>query len=403
MSLRSGQNSFPFLRLFGTAIALLPVFANAGAYIFADEDDPYIITHPSGYTAAGGVLDIVVCIDDSAVDATEMEIPIRNIMKEINGMAASTPNLFFGGGTNIPPGELDFESLGLHELVHCIGLDHPNLGAQPGVTGSDKEFTASGDGPNDAFSFDDGDDGVIGSSDDVRDDDQNLHWFEKGVNNPFLETTTPEAITYSRDVDDLPMSHEYPANADRVVGMFLGFTDTEAVMQQGQGTDEEQRLLQADDVTTLRMGMTGFDEIASTTDDYTIHMVYGGIRADTSECDIVVESETGGFGVCSVGLSTSGGGGIHWWITSATFKYNSNLPWFFNPVLNTDCSADDDTLSFSSVTHSATHIHEACTSITYGPAYVISASGVVTATAPTITLGPGTTIEGIFTAFSAIP
>jgi len=377
---------------------LLPVIVNAGAFIFADEDDPDRITHPSGYTPAGGVLDIEVCIDDEAADAAAMEIPIRNALKEINAMTASSPNLIFG---TIPGGALDFESLALHELSHCIGLAHPNLGAQDGVTGSNMEFTASGDGANNTFSFDDGADNVIGSSDDLRDDDQNLHWFEKSVNNPFLETASPEESTYSRDLADLPGGHEFAANAGRDVGTLLGFANTEAVMQQGQGSDEDQRSLQADDVTTFRMGMTGFDETASTADDYTIHMVYGGIKADTSGCDIVVDSQTTGFGVCDVGASSSDG--IHFWITSATVKYNSNFIWYFNTVLNTGCSAGDDTLSFSSVTHSTTLSHEACTSITYGPAYVLSSSGFVTATAPSITLGPGTTINGTFTAISAVP
>jgi len=390
------QSYLPYLKLFCVTMICLPSLGNTGSFIFSSESSPDIITHPSGYTGAGGVLDIEVCIDATAADAAQMEIPVQNIVKQINKMTASTPNLFLGGDNNIPSGTVDFESLVLHELGHCTGLGHPNLGSQ---AGAGSNYTQSGDGPDNTFSFDAGIDTIIGSSDDIRDDDVNLHWFEKGVNNPFLEIASPQASNYSHDVADLPMGHDFPANADRSVGAMLGFADTEAVMQQGQFYDEDQRQLQADDVATFRMGMTGLDEIASTADDYTINMVYGGIKADTSSCDIVIESELEGFGVCSVGLGwleTS-----HYAITSGTFRYNSDFNWFFNPVEY--CSADENNLVFSSVTHNDTQNHEACTSITYGPDYTLDASGVVTATAPTIILGPGTSINGIFRAINAIP
>ena len=389
------------LKLIGITAVFLPALTNAGSYIFAGEGYGLdIITHPSGYSGAGGVLDIEVCIDSNAVDAAAMEISVRNIVKEINNMSGSTPNLFFGANNNIPSGVIDFESLTLHELGHCTGLGHPNLGFRSGIVeGSNTDFTQSGDGANDTFAFDAGVDTVIGSADDQRNEDQNLHWFEKDVNNPFIESANPQASTYSRDVADLPSGHEYASNAGRDVGASLGFANTEAVMQQGQFFDEDQRSLQADDVTTYRMGMTGKDELASTADDYTINMVYGGIKADTSNCDIVIESETAGFGVCTVGgtfLNAS-----HLSITQATFRYNSDLNWYFNTVAT--CLVGDDDLTFSNVTHNDTRSHEACTSITYGPDYVVGASGDVTATAPLITLGPGTTINGTFAAFSSVP
>jgi hypothetical protein len=388
--------------LLAVAAAFLPVFANAGAFIFADEDNGLdIITHPSGYTGSGGILDVEVCIDIDAVDAAAMEIPVQNIVKQINDMTASTPNMFFGTDNNIPPGLVDFESLTLHELGHCTGLAHPNLGIQPAVTGADADLTNTGDGADEVFALDAGTDSVSGSSDDQRDDDQNLHWFAKNVNNPFLEVANPQASNYSRNVADLPSGHNFAANAARAVGVLLGFADTEAVMQQGQGTDEEQRSLQADDVATYRMGMAGLDGIAATADDYSINMVYGGIKADTSNCDIVIQSETTGFGVCSVGGSFINAN--HLRITSATFAYNSNLTWFFNQVPAAGCSVGDDQLTFSNVTHNNTQNHQACISITYGPGYAVGANGNVTATAPSITLGPGTTISGVFTAISSVP
>ncbi len=378
---------------------VLPVTGNAGSYMFASESSPDIITHPSGYAGNGGVVEVEVCIDADAADAAAMEIPVKNIMKQLNKMTASTPNLFYGNDNDIPPSAIDFESLTLHELGHCTGLGHPNLGFKEGVSGDDTNFTQSGDGVNDTFSFDAGTDAKIGSSDDVRDDDQNLHWFETGVNNPFMDVANPQSSSFSRDLADLPVNDDFVANAGRDVGPSLGFDDTEAVMQQGQFNDEDQRQLQADDVATYRMGMTGLDETASTADDYTINMVYGGIQADTSGCDIVIESKLTGFGVCSIGgfvLSAT-----HFAISTGTFQYNSEINWYFNPV--EICTVDDDDLNFSSVTHNDVQNHVACNSITYGSDYVIGASGAVTATAPHITLGPGTSISGTFRAISAVP
>jgi hypothetical protein len=399
MTLRTRQTILPFIKIFCVAAVILPVPGIAGTYIFSSETDLDIITHPTGYTGAGGVVKIEVCIDANAVDAAAMEISVRNIVKQLNKMTASTPNLFLGDDNNIPSG-VDFESLVLHELGHCTGLGHPNLGVQPGVSDPNTDFTQSGNGVNNTFSFAAGTDTVIGSNDDLRDDDQNLHWFEKGVNDPFMDVANPQSSNFSRNVADLPEGDESVANAGRTVGAQLGIADTEAVMQQGQFYDEDQRQLQADDVATYKMGMTGLDETAATADDYTINMLYGGIKGDTSGCDIVIKPDDNtGFGSCSVG-------GLylaypHAVITSGIFRYNPGFNWYFNTV--EFCSAADGDLSFSGVTHSDTQSHEACNSISYGPGYVIGEGGDVTATAPHISLGPGTSINGTFRAINAVP
>jgi hypothetical protein len=273
----------------------------------------------------------------------DMEIPVQNSVKQINKMTASTPNLFLDADNNIPSGAVDFESLVLHELGHCTGLGHPNLGVQTGVSRPNTDFTQSGNGVNDTFSFDAGADTIIGSSDDLRDDDQNLHWFEKGVNNPFMNVANPQSSNFSRDVADLPVNDEFVANAGRAVGELLEFANTEAVMQQGQDFDEDQRQLQADDVATYRMAMTGLDEIASTDDDYTINMVYGGIKTDTSDCDIVIESKLDGFGSCSAPVTFLDDPHIVI-ISLATVSYNSNFKWYFNTVEY--CSVGYGNLSF---------------------------------------------------------
>lgn len=384
-------------------LALAPAPASAGAFIFADEDFGLdVITHPSGYNPnTGGVAYVEACVDASAQDASAIEIPARNIAKQINLLQAATPNLFFGNNNDIPANAVDFESLTLHEFGHCIGLGHPNLGVQPGVESGDEDYTASGQGGDEMFSVDAGTDGVIGSSDDQRGDDPNLHWFVPGVNNPFLDVANPDASNYSRDLADLPGSHNFVANADRSVGAQLGFSNTEAVMQQGQFFDEDQRQLQADDVATLHMGMSGLDEANGGVDDYTIRMIYGGIRTDTSDCDIVVLSDDEGFGVCSVSASPLSA--THWRIEEATFTYNHEMNWYFNQVPNPTCSAGNDDLSFSSVQHNNVRYHEACDSITYGPGYTVGSSGRVTAIAPSVSLGPNTSIQGVFRVLSVTP
>ena len=388
----------------GLVLGLSPLAGHAGAYISSDEDCPGCITHAHNYKGGGGAVYVEVCIDATAANADAMAIPIQNIVKEINRMTSASPNLAFGGSTNIPSGKLDFESLTLHELGHCIGLGHPNMGLQEGVESGETDYTAAADGANDQFDFAAGTDAIPGSNDDARTDDVNLHWFEIGVNDPFLDVTSPDATNYSRDLADLPGSHAYAENADRDIGALRSSPNTEAVMQQGQYLEEDQRALQADDVNTLKFAMTGFDETAGTGDDYTINMVYGGIRADTDDCDIVVDSDVEGFAYCSVGYSWFTSNPEHNWITAASFYYNSTRnDWFFNPVLDTTCSVGDTDLVISSATHNDKRYHQACNSITYGPSYTIGASGDVTAIAQTITLGPGTSISGKFRAILAVP
>src|SRR6185436_16298500 len=119
-------------------------------------------------------------------------------------------------------------------------------------------------------------DNVIGSSDDNRGDDVNLHWFRKSNDDPFTIASTVDQTTYSRNVLDLPFGHNFTANADRTVATLLGHPNTEAVMQRGAFYDENQRSLTADDVATLRLGMSGLDMTAGTADDYTISLVYAG-------------------------------------------------------------------------------------------------------------------------------
>ena len=162
----------------------------SGAYIFAGESNGVdIITHPTGYVGNSGVLNVNVCINPASVDANQLEVSVQNIIATFNQLQGANENLAFGNDNNIPTGQFDWESVVLHEVGHCIGLAHPNLGSQTGVSGANTNYTNSTDGINDMFDFNDGVDNIIGSSDDVRGDDQNLFWFNNNVNKPFIYRT----------------------------------------------------------------------------------------------------------------------------------------------------------------------------------------------------------------------
>ncbi|MEM8993248.1 MAG: hypothetical protein AAGF23_00520 [Acidobacteriota bacterium] len=304
--------------------------ADAGAFLFAGEGNGVdVIAHPSNYTGAGGEVEVTLCVDPASPFAADMEIPVQNIAATINSLEFASPNLISGAANNIPPGQFDFESVALHEVGHCIGLAHPNLGSTSGVTNTNSTNTT--DGANDGLDENNGADNIFGSADDIRGDDVNLLWFREVDNNPFLLGATVDASTYSRDLADLPPGDLFAANADRTVGaQSFGVANSEAVMQQGSGSDEDQRQWGADDVATLRLGMSGVDEVQGTADDYTIRAVYAGL---TTSCDVVLRFDNAatGFARCSVGGTFVGPGHIS--ITTGTASFNSNPNWFFNPVL----------------------------------------------------------------------
>jgi hypothetical protein len=231
-----------------TVVATAPQ-VRAGAFIFASEANGVdVVTHPTGYTGSGGTLAVTVCIDPTSANAAQMVVPVQNAVSTWNALAPTSPNLISGAANTIPSGQTDFESVALHEMGHCIGLAHVNLASESGLTDPDRNYTKSTNGVDDVFNVNTGSDGVRGSSDDVRGDDVNLHWFRRLDNNPFLVGGTIDATTYARSSAALPLGHTFAANADRSVAVLHGAANTESVMQQGTYSDEDQRALAADDV-----------------------------------------------------------------------------------------------------------------------------------------------------------
>lgn len=336
MAARYGQRETSYM-LSGITVRLLSLLTTvclspscfAGAYIFAGEANGVdIVTHPSTYTGAGGAVVVRICINPVSANAAEMEIPIQNIINIYNQLQPTTGNISLGGSNNIPGGAIDLESVALHEIGHCLGMGHVNAASESELTGNNLNYTKATNGSDNIFNIVAGADGVIGSSDDVRGDDVNLHWYRRSNNNPFTIDSPVDSSTYTRGLADLQaLGHSFAANADRSVASLLGVPGTEAVMQQGTSSDEAQRELGHDDVATLQYAASGIDEIAGTSDDYTIQLQYGGINS--SDCDISL----GFTATTSLAFCDIGGGSIatnHVRVTTANIEFGSGFSWFFN-------------------------------------------------------------------------
>ncbi|WP_143071257.1 hypothetical protein [Nitrosomonas cryotolerans] len=300
--------------------------AKSGAFEFAgDANGVDIVSHPAGYTGTGGNLIVTVGISPASLYADEMLIPVQNAVKTWNRQISTIGNVI-ADSNQILHEQFDFESVALHELGHCIGLAHPNLASESGLTGANKNYTSTTKGINNQFDLNSGADGIIGSSDDVRGDDVNLHWFRRESNNPFIIAGLQDITTYSRNLADLPLGDLFVANGDRGVSALFGMQNTEAVMQQGISPRETKRSLTADDVATLRLAMSGLDMIAGTADDYTLTLVFNGF---TDTADIVFNFDNmASFSACSIsGIFLNE---THVGITEAHISFNADFSWFFN-------------------------------------------------------------------------
>lgn len=216
--------------------------AIAGTFLFAEDSETAdVITHPQGYRGQGTNLIITVGISPSSLHGTEITLPIQNAITTWNQLIPTLGNVV--NDEKIPFNHFDFESVVLHELGHCLGLAHPNLSSESGLSGVNRNYTQTTRGSNNRYDLNSGNDGVAGSNDDSRGDDINLHWFRKN-NNPFTIAEKIDITTYSRNLVDLPAGHTFAANGDRTVANLLGYQNTEAVMQQGIIAGEAQRTSQ---------------------------------------------------------------------------------------------------------------------------------------------------------------
>jgi hypothetical protein len=326
-------------------LSLCPLTANAGLFLFAEsQGNPQLITHPTGYSGGNNQhLEISVCIDTSSESIPELDIPVKNSITVWNELEPTLGNVIQ------PNPEMDFsafdvESVILHEIGHCIGLAHPNLGTESGLGDQDHrtfakalpEFPEEND-PVDQYNLNAGADGVIGTRDDLRGGDENLNWFQSGVNDPFGMPAVIDASTYTVDTADLPSSgdHEFVEIAGRFVWQARGLPNTVAVMFQGIFNSETRRELNHDDAAMIRLGMSGTDRTQGTAQDYTYELQYGGVN---DNCDITITMQGSSFGFCQVSATSAGLPANHFRIVSANIGIasTSEVNWHFNDQLLDD-------------------------------------------------------------------
>jgi cysteine-rich repeat protein len=318
--------------LLGSLVALLLALpSSAGVFIGATEAKPDQVTHPSGYTGSGGTLIVDVCIDPASPNAAAMAISVQNVVATFNARRVLAGNLWYGTSNNIPSGSVDFESVALHEVGHCLGLAHSNLASESGLSGNDANFAKSGDGADNTYDLGYGADALLSTGDDLRDDDTSFHYFDMSTNDPFhLTASVVDSTTYSRNLANLPGSDTFAASGDRSNNAPYSVFGTEAVMNQGSFFNEEQRLLTSDDVSAIRYAMSGVDETDGTSDDYGLQLNYIGTA---SSCDMKIDFDDGqtGFAVCSVSWTRIGNPlSTHDRITSANVYFNTGFSWYFN-------------------------------------------------------------------------
>ena len=314
-----------------SAVLAFALPAAGGVFIGASEWAPDRITHPTGYTGSGGTLTVDVCIDPSSPNASSMVRSVQNAVATFNTREVQLRNLWFSSATNIPMGTVDFESVALHELGHCIGLAHSNLASESGLLLANQDFAKSAKGPDNIFDLNAGPDILLATGDDLRNDDTSFHYFDTSTNDPYrITASVVDSTTYSRDLGSLPGGDTYPAAAERFNGPSFSLFSVEAVMNQGTSSNEEQRLLTADDVSAIRYAMSGLDELEGTSDDYVLQLNYTGL---SSSCDVKLDFDNvqTGFAVCSVSSQRIGNpSSNHYRVTSANIYFNTGYSWFFN-------------------------------------------------------------------------
>ena len=280
--MKAGIHPIILCALFCFVSAPVPagVYFGSSSTIF----EPFIVVHPAGYDGTGGPVPVRICIGPNS--STTLP-PLIAAIEIWNGLVASTSNCEECFLLEEPPPGIDappsMTTTLIHELGHCaMGLDEINW--QATLT----SFTNN----QDAVSVDDGADDVRGSRDDAPSPlpgTRVVHWFRIADNDPFvIDATVIDMDTYSRRIIDFPAGSTWPESGNRGVGDHRGLTDTQSVISVMYGairTPTRYLGLTADDVNTVKYGMTGLDENAGTTDDYTIELIY---EPDCSAANIEV-------------------------------------------------------------------------------------------------------------------
>ncbi len=336
------------------AAALLSVSpALAGAFLGSNSTscngaqcNIFIIVHPIGYTSAGmgGLIEVPVCIRPG--DAPFVQRAVEEAISVWNGLTPTTGNCKDCASSESPPGQpgvFIMETVAIHEFGHCaMGLGHTNY--RDPVSLMLDNFTAAKDVTSQAA----GADTVRGSRDDIVTPDPQppppnalpLHWFRTADNDPVvIDGTVIDISTYAIFAPQLPTGSTWAANANRQVSALLGAgDDTQNVMHGAAARNMLYLGLTADDVNTVRHGMSGLDTTAGTGDDYTIMLA---LVPDCANAEIEVQYLPLGpqiGGLCRATLDYIGpqppppAGRIHFAVTALDppriqIQFNSDVDW----------------------------------------------------------------------------
>jgi hypothetical protein len=323
-------NRMSFLLVLGATTGM----ANAGTFLDFIANQNRVV-HGGSYSGAGGQIQVSVCLDPDALPLSGNPAQaIRNAVAAFNQLTPVVGNI-----ANNPNAGSDFESVLLHEIGHCIGMDHNALG--PSETSSNAAlnyFSNAFRGADAVFNVNAGADNVRGSRDDIRGDDVNRNWFRKNTNNPFeMSPAIVDRNTYSVLLADLPGSHNYVENSTSFgpcnggqpnTSGLRGVAATQNTMFPVFCSNNVLRRLAPDDVATLRLARAGRDGVQGTADDYTLTLNYIG---QASNCNIKIQfTNDAGFGICQVSGANIGGPNSDLAVTGATAKFQNTVNWFYN-------------------------------------------------------------------------
>ncbi|NJL27057.1 MAG: hypothetical protein HC897_03820 [Thermoanaerobaculia bacterium] len=291
--------------------------------------EPFVIIHPVGYSGAGGVLEVRVCVNPNDEQLIGPVLWAINKWNRLEPTLANCQGCVLWEEPAPPTGALDAQSVLLHELGHCaMGLGHINLNEVGGTPTASRTGTCDLDSDGccrqpTSFSASVNATEIANVAPGLRGDFEDRHvnqcgsaqgreplfepegcalgipcpvpseccpgtppplpmqildlsWFRKSDNNPFaIDSMVIDKDSFTRSVAaNLPVGHRYVANANRAVGEALGFPSSQAVMYSGIESGTVYSGLTADDVNMVKMGMTGADRDAGTSDDYVVVLRY---------------------------------------------------------------------------------------------------------------------------------
>lgn len=322
----------------GAAALMLATPLHAGTFIDFNQNSAAKVVHPGGYNGSGGELTVGICLDPNALPASgDPTQAMRNVAATYNRMEAKLGNLADNNA-----GKVDFESVLLHEIGHCIGMDHVTLG--PSEIGTSDfahpqlYFANAFKGGNGTFDTGQGADGVRATRDDSRADDINRNWFRKNSNDPWeIPGATIDRGTHSVLAADLPGAYSFaeaatsfgPCNGNQPNSSgAYGRPATQNTMFPVLCTNKFVRELSPDDVTTLRVARAGRDgSQASAADNYNTRLQ---VVPPGPGCRITVKFvNDAGFAFCQVGGSFLTPDIV---ITSAEARFQRSVDWHFNAI-----------------------------------------------------------------------